>query len=115
MKLSLPFPPSLNHYWRYTPRGVLISKRGRAYRNEVYAAILEQRGSRPLIMDRIGVSVELCAPDKRRRDIDNYVKAMLDALVHGQVIGDDSQVDRLLIHRGGITKPGRCYVEIELL
>jgi hypothetical protein len=35
--LVLPFPPSVNRYWRVSPRGrgVLLSKEGREYRRRV--------------------------------------------------------------------------------
>ena len=115
ISLALPFPPSLNHYWRATTRGVLISKRGRQYRQAVIGEILTQRPASAPLTTRLSVSVELCAPDKRRRDIDNYVKAALDALVHGGVIEDDSQIDQLLIRRGDIKTPGRLYIALEEL
>ncbi|MGQ7093073.1 RusA family crossover junction endodeoxyribonuclease, partial [Escherichia coli] len=47
MKLTLPFPPSVNTYWRAPNSGPLkgrhlISARGRAYQSAACAAIVEQ-------------------------------------------------------------------------
>jgi hypothetical protein len=44
VKLTLPYPPSLNHYWRAVPgSGVLISRGGRVYRRSVAAAVSAAR------------------------------------------------------------------------
>ena len=46
-------------------------------------------------------------PDKRRRDLDNLLKATLDSLTHAGVWSDDSQIDALSIRRfpiGGMLK-----------
>jgi repressor LexA len=47
MKLVLPFPPSVNTYWRAPNKGPLkgrhlISEKGRAYQSAACAAIIEQ-------------------------------------------------------------------------
>jgi Holliday junction resolvase RusA-like endonuclease len=39
-------------------------------------------------------------PDARRRDIDNYNKALFDALTHAGIWEDDSQVQRMLVEWG---------------
>ncbi|MGQ0421600.1 hypothetical protein ACT4US_24475, partial [Bacillus sp. HC-Mk] len=51
MKLTLPFPPSVNTYWRAPNSGPLkgrhlISARGRAYQSAACAAIVEGFGKR---------------------------------------------------------------------
>jgi crossover junction endodeoxyribonuclease RusA len=45
-------------------------------------------------------------------DIDNRVKAALDALTHAGVYDDDSQIDELFVARGDIVKGGRCQVMV---
>jgi crossover junction endodeoxyribonuclease RusA len=61
------------------------------------------------------VSLELIEPDRRRRDIDNVAKAVLDACGHAGIWEDDSQVSKLYIARAGIEKPGCVDVIIEQL
>ena len=53
-------------------------------------------------------------PDRRRRDIDNLPKAVLDSLEFAGVFENDSQVDRLLVLRQGVEAPaGRIELLIE--
>lgn len=46
--------------------------------------------------------IELCfhAPDKRRRDIANFEKAVIDGLVLAGAIEDDHKIDTLILRRG---------------
>ena len=112
--LTLPFPPSVNTYWRnITIRGAsrtLISKKGREYRDQVIGIVADK--ARAAIAERLHVAITLHPPDKRRRDVDNYLKAPLDALTHAGVWADDSQIDRLSVTRGDIEPGGRAVVVI---
>jgi crossover junction endodeoxyribonuclease RusA len=85
---------------------MLISKRGREYREQVIALVWP---GEPLTT-RLAVEMLLYPPDRRRRDIDNTAKALLDALQHAGVYTDDSQIDRLVIERG----PLGGYVEVSI-
>ena len=51
----------------------------------------------------------LYPPDQRRRDIDNYNKALFDALTLTGVWEDDSQVKRMLVEWGNIVKESRNH------
>lgn len=65
---------------------------------------------------RLAVRLDAYPPDRRKRDLDNIGKAFLDALIHGGVYRDDSQIDRLEIIRGEPFPPsGRIDVAIEEL
>jgi len=114
-EITLPFPPSTNTYWRAIGRGrVIISKRGREYREEVvYTCIVERGDVAPSPMEgRLVVTIKAIAPDKRRRDLDNMLKAVLDALEHAKVYENDSQIDDLRITRLPPEKPGRIIVTV---
>lgn len=43
-------------------------------------------------------------PDAKRRDLDNLLKAPLDAMQHAGIYLDDSQIRRLLIEHAGIDR-----------
>lgn len=110
MEFDLPFPPSVNHYYRHVGPRTLISRRGRAFRSRV-CAILAAARVRPFD-GPIRVEIEVYPPDRRRRDIDNVQKALLDALQHGGAYHDDSQIVKLEIERRDCVPAGRTLVRI---
>ena len=104
--VTLPFPPSLNRMWRAVPRrGVLLSKVGRIYRERAVLAALAV-GHLGFDDARVAVRLDVFPPDRRKRDIDNIPKAILDALTHAELWRDDEQVDALLVVRREIVRPG---------
>jgi crossover junction endodeoxyribonuclease RusA len=91
---------------------VLISADGRRYRKEVGECVLMYvRGSRPL-NGRLSVRIEAQPPDKRKRDLDNLLKAPLDALTHAGLWVDDEQIDELTIVRLGPLRGGALRVVV---
>jgi len=110
--IDLPFPPTVNSYYSKTMRGVYISKRGRLFRDLCADACNEQNAYGLLLSERLAVDIILYPPDKRTRDLDNYMKALLDALTIAKVWEDDSLIDNLNIHRGSLVKGGKCSVRI---
>jgi crossover junction endodeoxyribonuclease RusA len=106
--LRLPYPPSLNGYWRTFQNRQIISSDGRKYREAVMALVDDYK-----LDSRLRVEIEATMPDRRRRDIDNLFKAVLDALTHAQVWGDDNQIDDLRILRAPeVEAPGHLWVRI---
>lgn len=106
-EMILPWPPSVNSYWRTVNGRMITSKQGREYRAEVCAQIQAQN-TEQFLGKEIEVEIEAFRPDRRRRDLDNLLKAVLDALCHAGVYDDDSQIQRLTIfwgpHIGGFLK-----------
>jgi len=95
ISLVLPYPPSANTIWRHVKGKVLLSEKGRLYRRKVAMSVLSQIGRSEAICDPVAISILVMPPDRRRRDLDNVLKATLDALTHAKVWGDDSQVKRI--------------------
>lgn len=110
--LSLPLPPSVNSY-RTVYRGMMrLSKEGRAFKAAVADYVVEYRV--PKLGDKkLRISMVLFPRDKRKIDIDNRIKAVLDALQDAGVFDDDFQVDELSIVRGKAIKGGAIRVLIE--
>lgn len=118
MKLVLPFPPSVNTYWRAPNSGPLkgrhlISQKGRAFQSAACAAIIEQLRKLPKPSAELAaVEITLYPPDQHCRDIDNYNKALFDALTHAGVWEDDSQVKRMLVEWGPVVPKGKVVITI---
>jgi len=109
--LTLPWPPSANTYWRRNGHRYFIAPAGIQFRTEVEARCLAL-GVKPLA-GQVAMTVTLVPGDRRRRDIDNVLKPLLDALTHGGAWTDDSQVKRLMVTMGDpIPKQGRCMVTL---
>ena len=110
--LTLPFPPSMNTYWRNFRGRTIISPQGRAFKAAVADYVVEYRV--PKLGDKkLRISMVLFPRDKRKIDIDNRIKAVLDALQDAGVFDDDFQVDELSIVRGKPIKGGAIRVIIE--
>jgi len=95
VELRLPYPPSVNRYYRHVGAKVLISREGRGYRERVAGIVRAERlvpFARP-----VAVCIKAFPPDRRRRDLDNILKALLDALVHGGAMEDDSLIRDLRV------------------
>jgi Holliday junction resolvase RusA-like endonuclease len=110
VQIELPYPPSINHYWRRVGPRTLISREGRRFRQRVLA-ILAALGVEPLL-GKLAVQVEVFPPDSRRRDLDNCLKSLLDALEHGGAYHDDSQITVLRVTKRKPEPGGRVVVTI---
>jgi len=113
--ITLPYPPSINHYWRRVGPRTLISREGRAFRKNVCALLGGGGPRKPPAGGRIALCMDAFPPDRRRRDLDNIQKPVLDALEHAGVYVDDSQIDLLITRRCESTKGGRLDICIDEL
>lgn len=117
LTISLPWPPSMNTYWRSIMKGplagrVLLSEKGREYRQQVAAAVLEQRVPVQLLTGKLAVWIHVLPPDRRARDLDNLLKGVLDGLHHAGVIRDDCDIDDLRVTRFAIRTGGELQIRI---
>jgi crossover junction endodeoxyribonuclease RusA len=112
--IDLPFPPSVNHYYRHVGPRILISREGREYRGCVCAIVARMgiRGVTAPLEIPLDVRIEVFPPDRRRRDLDNLQKSLLDSLQHAGIYRDDSQVSRLTVERLAVIRGGRITVTI---
>lgn len=111
--ISLPWPPSVNHYW--APRkggGTRLTDKARAYRDKVMLAVL-QKGKERVLTGRLKLTIHAYMPDRRIRDLDNYWKGPLDGMQHARVYENDNQIDDERMIRMPVEKGGRMHVTIE--
>lgn len=108
--LSLPYPPSVNGYWRAARGRIYMTRRGKEYRKAV-AAELDKHDLAAINAD-VAISLDMYPPDKRVRDVDNIQKPLLDALQSCGLLVNDSQVCLLVTARRKPRKGGRVIATI---
>ena len=111
-KFTMPWPPSINGYWRTFKNRQIISKRGRDYRANAIAHLIDIKLYNEKLSEPLRVELVLNPPTLRRYDIDNFNKALFDALSHGNFWIDDEQVIELKITKGAKTKNGNVMVTV---
>ena len=107
----LPYPPSVNNYWHASGKRRYISPAGKKFTEEV-DVIVKQSGYKSFGDKSLGISVMIHPRSKRRFDLDNTLKAILDALMKANVYDDDSQFEYIEIARGEAKDGGAAVVHI---
>ena len=111
LEFELPWPPSVNHYYRHVGAKVLISRDGRKYREMIISRFRSDNVE--TFRGPVELSIELYPPDNRRRDVDNSLKCLLDAFTHGGLYEDDSLIHRLVVTKREPMPPdGMAYIRI---
>lgn len=65
------------------------------------------------LADRLALHIVAFPPDRRKRDLDNLPKGVLDTLTKAETWIDDSQIDDLRITRGHVVKGGMLHLYIQ--
>ena len=110
---DLPWPPSVNRYYRHVGFRVLVSREGRKYRMMTVSRL---GGRFPKMTGRLRLTAELYPPDGRRRDVDNTLKCLQDSLQAAGLFEDDSQIKSLRLDmRDPVPPEGMIQVQLETL
>ncbi len=111
VSFEIPWPPSVNRYYRHVGPRVLISREGRRFRRMCVSRLA---GRFRKLVGKVKFIAEFYPPDSRRRDLDNVLKCTLDALVHAGLMEDDSQIKHLDVRMGEPVPPeGLVYIRLE--
>lgn len=100
-------PPSVNHYWLSNGKKRYLSDRARAFHRIVKQIVPSHK-----TLARLKLEVTFHFPDRRTRDIDNYLKATIDSLVKCGLCIDDEQFDELIVKRGNVIKGGLIKLKV---
>jgi len=92
IKISIDQRPiSINSFYSHTRTGqTYISERGRTFQDYIRYSLLSQH--KPFGDSRIALEVEFSFKGKRKVDLDNYLKPLIDCL-KGTLFDDDEQID----------------------
>lgn len=118
IEFSAPYPPSLNTYYRTYQGRIILSVKARAYLKDFGYTLYGASGCKlkskemPFTCD-LEVVINVFPPDKRRRDLDNLLKCLLDTMQKCDIYKDDSQISKLKIIRNEIIKNGKVDILIK--
>ena len=115
MKIILSGNPlSTQSIYRYVCRGrfatCYMSKKGKDLKNHYQLEVREQHKGK-VIKEDCELDITLFFGDKRRRDVDNFNKLVLDSL-QGIVFEDDKQIQKLTITKNYCKENPRIEIVI---
>lgn len=95
----LPIPPSVNAAYRAVHGRVIKSAQYRDWSVEAAKALGAQHKAIETMKGRIAVHYGFAFPDKRKRDIANFEKALSDFLEEHKIYENDCQIDDMRMVR----------------
>lgn len=125
LQIIAPLPLSVNQYYTQMTRDSrtykFVSKKGKDYKaliKELCAEHLEHCAKYFKHPHRLSLMVLVKTKDKRRRDLDNFQKCLLDALQDAGVCEDDEQFDNNMWFRHSHVRSEKneiliCLAQIE--
>ena len=100
--------PTVNEFMAIFRGRRIKTVKCREFKKEAQKQLIEQFSDVLLINSQIKVKINLYFKDKRKRDVDNYLKAIFDSLT-GAVIEDDSLIKKCTVEK---FESDREYIEI---
>lgn len=108
--LTLPLPPTVNHYYCRQGNRTFIGGKGLKFREQV-AKIVAAAGHKPF-EGRLSLFAAIFPANRIKQDLDNRSKALQDALTHAGLWRDDEQIDQLTLVRKEVVKGGLVKVVV---
>lgn len=115
LDFSVSLPPTSNHRLTLGRSGRRLIKSSK-YRQWIEQAAFEIKatiGQQNQINSACFVLVFVTFPDKRKRDLDNVLKSLNDAMVYGGALTDDHLIQGQLVIRRPVDKT-HCGVSVQI-
>lgn len=115
IELSCLFPPTTNNLFMNVGKRRIPTQRYRTWRELAAVQIDHEMIGQTPVTGLYHMVLSLDRPDKRDRDLSNYIKAVEDVLVLCGVMRDDSDAVSLIIKWTDRTpgKGAQAFIEIE--
>ena len=111
-RYALPLPPSLNGAYATVMRGktpLRVPSAGLAkFKRDAARALLAQKRPADPLRGKVQITLRI---ERTRGDLDNRIKAILDALKDARVIADDRQVEQIDVAWCDVTEGAIATVE----
>lgn len=113
VEFELPFPIklSVNNLYRYTNSYVYKTKTAKDYQTLVYLKLLKEK---KFTVEKLIFVMEVYPPDKRKRDLDNLLKNVLDSLMYARMFHDDCQIVELHVIKKEVVKDGLLKISLKV-
>lgn len=111
MKLTLPYPPSVNRIWRHNGHITYKTDEARDYRYYVIAEA--NRVGLKMLAGEVALTIRLFPP-RSNCDIDNALKVLNDALQGIAFENDKHIVEMHIYKRSGRGSKATARVEVEI-
>lgn len=111
LTLQMEYPPSINHYYVRTKKGMSLSKDAKTYR-ELAVWTLKKYENYYSKDKRLAIVINAYPPDKAKRDLDNILKCCLDSLQHAKIFVDDNQLDLITVIRRDPVDGGKLSIRL---
>jgi len=109
LQLTLPYPPSANRNVRQACGHFYTVPAVREYRQQVKYILRNA----PAFTMPVSVAIMVYPPNRRKRDLDNVLKVLFDAIVRAKVLVDDSQVKRIALEWADVFEGGKVEMLME--
>ena len=82
---------------------------------EACLLLLKNQKIKPISAEKLQIELLIYPPDKKRRDIDNVIKVLLDTIQRANIIENDYKIWLLIVRRKEIRKHGEVEFTIKEL
>lgn len=109
--LRTPLPTSANRLFVRTRGRTIVSKDYKAFKQLVWCEYVAAYPQERCLRGPVSATIYLRFPDRRKQDIDNRVKGLIDACDDAGMMIDDSQIVEIRVVKAKrLRKPGSAII-----